>query len=146
MMMGHGSPMGLFSVGQFPETYNFIIDGHTVQYLQGKECMFIWCNADKFVERNKLNGLYTGMFISEVGESIMCGVSSNQNTVDTSNDSFAQILGNQLLTENNYLYIHKQVNKEYSIIANSNNVAQYNLERWYCRFNKNIGKQLCLEY
>jgi hypothetical protein len=26
MMMGHGSPQGLFSVGKFPDTYPFIID------------------------------------------------------------------------------------------------------------------------
>jgi hypothetical protein len=45
MMMGHGAPSGLFSVGQFPNSRGLIIDEDTVPLLQNKECIFIWCNA-----------------------------------------------------------------------------------------------------
>ena len=70
MMMGHGSPGGLFSVGQFPSQSNngYIIDSEMVELLKEKDnSIFIWCNADQFVERHNLKGFYTGMFISEVG-------------------------------------------------------------------------------
>jgi len=50
MMMGHGSPGGLFSVGQFKDTHGFIIDHTMVPLLEKKDnSVFIWCNADMFV-------------------------------------------------------------------------------------------------
>ena len=36
--------------------------------------VFIWCNADQFVNRYNLKGFYTGMFISEVMEAVFCGL------------------------------------------------------------------------
>ena len=78
MMMGHGSPGGLFSVGQFPGSNGYIISHATVDLLQNKECIFIWCNADKFVEEHNLKGLYSGMFISEVMEANYCGLQGTQ--------------------------------------------------------------------
>ena len=69
MMMGHGSPWGLFSCGKFNTNDSYIIDNGTVHLLlQKKNSIFIWCNADKFVNRHELKGFYSGMFISEVGE------------------------------------------------------------------------------
>ena len=56
MMMGHGSPGGLFSVGQFPGSNGYIISHATVDLLQNKECIFIWCNADQFVETHNQIG------------------------------------------------------------------------------------------
>jgi len=66
MMMGHGSPSGLFGIG-----FNrlFVVDSGLVEHLNKKENnVFIWCNADRFVEAHNLKGLYSGMFISEVSE------------------------------------------------------------------------------
>mgnify|MGYP006947670720 CR=1 FL=1 len=40
MMCGHGAPMGLFSVGQFPKTGGFIIDQSMVDILSKKERSF----------------------------------------------------------------------------------------------------------
>jgi hypothetical protein len=59
MMMGHGSPGGLFSCGQFGTSGGYIIDQSSIPYLKTKsDNVFIWCNADKFVETYKLQGFY----------------------------------------------------------------------------------------
>jgi len=130
MMMGHGSPWGLFSVNQFDGSY--IIDYDTVPLFEDRECMFIWCNADKFVERYELNGLYSGMFISEVGEAYACGLpNTSQDVVDESNNTFAELLGgiiNKSITEA-YLYTKYY----YEQLAEVNAVAEYNSARLYLR-------------
>ncbi len=63
--MGHGSPKGLFGIN-FNRSY--VIDEDTVDSLQYKKCIFIWCHADQFVKEHNLKGFHSGMFISEVGE------------------------------------------------------------------------------
>jgi hypothetical protein len=67
---GHGSPAGLFSVGQFPGAYPYIVDDSMAESLRNKDCIFIWCYAEQFVLRIRITGFYTGMFISEVSEAI----------------------------------------------------------------------------
>lgn len=75
MMMGHGSPWGLLSVGQFPGAGSHIIDYDIAQLLKGKwNSVFIWCNADKYVNCHMLKGFFTGMFISEVREALLMGL------------------------------------------------------------------------
>jgi len=75
MMLGHGSPSGLFSVGCFPETNGYIIDYSMVELLvQKRDNVFIWCNSDSFVNLYGLKGFYSGMFISEVDEADYCGL------------------------------------------------------------------------
>jgi hypothetical protein len=132
MMMGHGSPSGLFSVGKFDDMYltGLIIDKNTVPLLQDKECIFIWCNADKFVERYNLKGLYSGMFISEVSEANYCGLPGTpQEVVDESNDFFAAEFG--LVSDKPLTEIYNTVKYNYNILAENNPVAEYNLERLY---------------
>ena len=53
IMMGHGTPSGLIGWG------DFCIDREMVYLLKNKECVAIWCNADKFFEYHNLKGLYT---------------------------------------------------------------------------------------
>ena len=63
-MMGHGTPHGLLSVGQFMDRRTYIIDIAMCELLRDKEkCVYIWCHADRFVKDNKLDGFATGMFI-----------------------------------------------------------------------------------
>jgi len=89
MMMGHGSPYGLFTVGKFKSENGYVIDGTTVKLLKDKECIFIWCNADAFTNKHGLDGLYSGMFISEVSEAYYCGLPyTSQEEVDQSNHGF----------------------------------------------------------
>lgn len=129
MMMGHGSPSGLFSIGQF-ESQGFIINHTTVPLLQDKECIFIWCNADRFVEANNLKGLYSGMFISEVSEANYCGLPGTpQEVVDESNDFFAAEFG--LVSDKPLNEIYNTIKYNYNILAENNPVAEYNAERLY---------------
>ena len=131
LMMGHGSPSGLFNVAGIGEGYFTIGEKH-VPLLRNKHCIFIWCNADKFVSRHQLKGLYTGMFISEVGESIYCGVPANQETVDASNSRFADLLGQAILrAPENFNQIFEHVKGAYGELAAVNEIASYNHQRWY---------------
>lgn len=133
MMMGHGYPGGLFSVGQFPGTYSTIIDFSMVPLLNEKENnVFIWCNADKFVDKYQLKGFYSGMFISEVGEAMYCGVfGTDQDIVDESNYGFCNIISKHINENSDVIY--ENVKKEYGLIAESNPVAYYNFNRLYKR-------------
>ena len=129
MMMGHGSPGGLFSVGQF-ESQGFIINYTTVPLLQDKECIFIWCNADRVVEANNLKGLYSGMFISEVSEANYCGLSgTSQAVVNESNEYFARELG--LVSNKSLSETYEAIKYSYTMLAESNAVAEYNSNRLY---------------
>ena len=135
MMMGHGSPGGLFSVGQFDTGGRYgggyIIDQSMVPALMEKDnSVFIWCNADKFVNVFKLRGFYSGMFISEVGEALYCGLpGTQQDEVDESNYGFCNIIAKYINEDTNT--IHENVTKEYGLIAESNPVALYNNNRLY---------------
>ena len=84
MMMGHGSPNGLIGYGHIFMNPKFI------KLLQTKDCVCIWCNADKYVIPHNIRGFYTGMFISEVGEASYFGIKVSQDVIDHSNELFAQ--------------------------------------------------------
>ena len=131
MMMGHGSPAGLFAVGQFKNVGAYIIDQSMIPYLKQKHNnVYIWCNADKFVDVFGLKGFYSGMFISEVGEANYCGLPGmSQEIVDESNYGFCNIVA-KYINEDKEL-IHENVKKEYGMIAESNPVALYNNNRLY---------------
>lgn len=149
MMMGHGCPSGLFNTydskflkfGVDPESEDFnehimknycglVINHQMVKHLKEKECVFIWCNADMFVEQfPELKGFYTGMFISEVGESFAMGVPSPQSEVDESNYGFVEIFGKYV--NEPCSVIHENVLKDYGEMTEKNRVAKYNHERLY---------------
>jgi hypothetical protein len=147
MMMGHGSPGGLFSVGQFKgdgsRYAGYIIDETMVEALSKKDnSVFIWCNADKFVEYHGLRGFYSGMFISEVGEARYCSreyalndlfavklMTATQEEVDESNYGFVKIISKYINESTDS--IHQKVKNEYSLIAENNAVAEYNNNRLY---------------
>jgi len=150
MMMGHGTPSGLLSVGQFTDnTFNtyfsksrymveymnsmYVIDYDFVDILKTKsENIFIWCNADQFVNKYDLNGFYTGMFISELGEAFYCGVKhATQDMVDESNYAFCYMLAKVINEPNNVIY--DTLIREYGELATKNDVALYNYNRLYLR-------------
>jgi hypothetical protein len=129
LMMGHGSPHGLFAIGQFG-AIGMIIGPATVPLLQDKECIFIWCNADRFVETHNLKGLYSGMFISEVSEANYCGLPGTpQDIVTESNDFFAKELGS--VSEKSLDEIYQHIRYSYGMLAEGNAVAEYNHNRLY---------------
>lgn len=135
MMMGHGSPGGLFAVGQFTDDSrryaSYIIDESMVPLLREKEhSVFIWCNADQFVQRFDLKGFYSGMFISEVGEAVYCGLpGTQQDEVDESNYGFVNILSEHINEDT--VDIYYKVREKYGLIAEENPVALYNHKRLY---------------
>jgi hypothetical protein len=110
----------------------YIIDSTMVDVLKHVECISIWCNADKFMVKHELNGFYSGMFISEVGEAMYCGLPGTpQETVDASNHYFAQLLGeviNEPLSA-----INDYVTDNYGLLTEDNPVALYNYNRLYLR-------------
>ena len=130
IMLGHGSPFGLFSVGQFVGNNGYIIDATMVDVLKNIECISIWCNADQFMIKHGLNGFYSGMFISEVSEATYCGLPGTlQETVDTSNQYFAQLLGEVINEPLSVIYGH--VKENYGLLTEDNPVANYNHNRLY---------------
>jgi hypothetical protein len=135
IMLGHGSPFGLFSIGQFAGNNGYIVDSTMVDVLKHVECISIWCNADQFMVKHELSGFYSGMFISEVGEAMYCGLPGTpQETVDASNHYFSQLLGeviNEPLSA-----INDYVTDNYGLLTEDNPVALYNYNRLYLTENK----------
>lgn len=131
IMLGHGSPFGLLSVGQFPKAGNYIIDWSMVDLLkQKKDNIYIWCHADKFVKMNSLKGFCSGMFISETAESFSLGYYiPNTKLIDESNDLFAETVSKYINVPLDKMY--QNVIQKYGVLAKTNPIAQYNLERLY---------------
>lgn len=132
IMMGHGSPYGLFNISfRHPSNRGHIIDVDMVEVLRKKNnSVFIWCNADQFVRKHQLNGFFSGMFISEVGEAWGCKVPNpNQRIVTESNDYFAHSLG--LCIDQPQETMYNIITDVYGELSESNLVARYNHERLY---------------
>ena len=85
IMMGHGSPQGLFDILKS----RMVIDSTFVFVLRDKQCTCIWCNADEFVQKYKIKGMYTGMVISELEEAINYCVRPEDDEIENSNLKFA---------------------------------------------------------
>jgi hypothetical protein len=129
MLMGHGSPWGLMSVGQFPGSGGFIIDDSFRDQLAERDnTVFVWCYANQYVEHNELPGFYTGMFVSDMMEARMCGLPFvDKWEVNVSNRCFADVVGRFAHCEPRL--IHAAVKHEYGRLATYNPVAEYNLQR-----------------
>ena len=131
LMMGHGSAYGLFAVNQFSDSLLYIIDESFVEQLSKKEDnVFIWCYASDFVEKHKLKGFYTGMFISEVYEALYHQLRDvNQTMVDESNYTFSEIVSRHIEAERET--ISTRIIDEYTTVASKNKIAAYNVDRIY---------------
>lgn len=89
MMLGHGNEYGLFSKPDKNGDYRrFLITDRHVQFLRNKTCIGIWCYANKFAEKYKLHGLFSGMIISELQETIDLGVPATKDEIDTEMEKF----------------------------------------------------------
>jgi len=130
IMMGHGYPGGLFM------SY---IDSTVVYLLREKECIFIWCNADQFVNRYELTGFYTGMFISEVGEANWFKIETTQAHVDNSNEFFSRLVGENL---DNLVKLHSVLKENYMSTCP---VIQFNNDRLYYKDEESLLAEQDLE-
>ena len=131
IMLGHGSPDGLFSIGQFPDSGAYIIDESTVKYLNNKsENVFIWCHANLFTLKFGLTGFYSGMFISEVEEAMYLSMCcTDWHRINESNQQFASITSKYIDEPLDVLY--ENVLHEYGKLAKTNHIAEYNLNRLF---------------
>jgi len=131
LMLGHGSPRGLLNPGHFPDADSYIIDDSMVLPLKNKtNSVFIWCNANQFVQKHGLAGLNCGMFISEVRESnFYCFEDIGWEMINQSNDRFAAIFSKYLNKPIEILY--QKLLYEYEYLARTNPIAGFNLERLY---------------
>lgn len=64
MLMGHGSPSGLFGRNWM----GYVIDAKNAHLLKDREVIGIWCWAKEFGKAMGLKGFFTSMFISNYGE------------------------------------------------------------------------------
>lgn len=95
MMLGHGNEYGLFSKPDRNGEYRrFLITDRHVQFLRDKTCIGIWCYANKFAEKYKLYGLFSGMIISELQEAIDLGVPATKDEIDKEMEKFTIRLKN----------------------------------------------------
>jgi hypothetical protein len=133
LILGHGCVFGLLSVGQFPTANGLIIDHTMADVLrQGKQNLYIWCNAHWFVGEHQLSGFHTGMFISEIEEAQDYGFAGiTEKTIDESNFGFSWNL-HQTIKEDVHT-IYNMVTKRYGWLAIHNPIAQFNLNRLYVR-------------
>jgi hypothetical protein len=131
LMLGHGSPFGLLNSGQFTDAGLYIIDETMVTPLKRKSnSIFIWCYAGKFVQKHGLAGLCTGMFISEVREAhSYCFEDIEWDTINQSNDIFSWIISKYLNEPIEIMY--RKILHEYGLLARTNPIARFNLERLY---------------
>lgn len=120
IIMGHGIPSGLLGHGRL------FIHSQFVNLLRdlNKKYVFIWCNADMFVDYYNLHGFYSGMFISEVGEAKFFNIDATQQQIDYSNNLFADIVNKAIDTPNFY----ETVKREY---IGEDPVIQFNNQRLY---------------
>lgn len=89
MMLGYGNEYGLFSKPEKNGDYKrFLITDKHVQFLRKKTCIGIWCYANKFAEKYKLHGLFSGMIISELQEAIDMEVPATKDEIDREMEKF----------------------------------------------------------
>ncbi len=94
IMLGHGTEYGLIGFNRL------IIDSNLVYLLREKICVCIWCNADVFVKKYNLKGLFTGMIISELQEAEMYSIQTNSYWINESNIDFAIALRDSIDSDN----------------------------------------------
>ena len=141
IICGHGYHGGLFAINQFEGLgkMNYIVDNQMASLLKlKKKVVTIWCYAKHYIESNDINNsFHSGMFISEVSESVFCGLEGvKQEMIDESNNCFSIELGKviDLTPEEIYNAFQKG---NYSQLAKTNPVAKYNLERLHYDYKQN---------
>lgn len=91
-LLGHGcGEFGLLDMKSRFGVLNIVGSQH-VQFLRDKLVVGVFCNANMFAERYGLTGLFTGMIISEMQESIDWNVSATIDEILDENMHFANNL------------------------------------------------------
>ena len=107
VMLGHGSPDGLFSMGFCT---GYIIGDENAEALAEKtNSLFIWSHATNFVRTHGLGGVTSGMFISEVEEGLMCGIHERyctQAAINHSNHLFVRLVAETMHVDQREMLNH----------------------------------------
>jgi len=124
IIMGHGTPMGLLGYGRYVITPKFV---YLLRDLN-KKYVFIWCNANKFIEKYYLHGFYTGMIISEMREAYYCGIRTTNAEINFSNFLFADSIKKSIDLDDFYknviLYYDNYIQFNPIILFNKKNIYE----------------------
>lgn len=128
--MGHGTPSGLLSVGQFTIHDFLIVDSSFVEVLRSKENnVFIWCYAYEFAKKYAIPCFSTNMFISELGEAFSMGLKNATSAhIEESNRVFVKEISTCIDLNVKEIY-ESLIKSEYAILSQKNPVAAYNFDR-----------------
>lgn len=89
MMLGHGNHFGLLSIPDKKGQYRrHLVDSRHVQFLRRKPCIGIWCYANEFAKQYGLQGLFSGMIISELHEAEENNIPATKEEIDTEMEKF----------------------------------------------------------
>lgn len=89
MMLGHGNQFGLFSIPDKKGQYRrHLVNSDHVQFLRGKCCIGIWCYANEFARQYGLQGLFSGMIISELHEAEENNIPATKEEIDAEMEKF----------------------------------------------------------
>lgn len=123
IMLGHGSGDGLFAKNRM------MIDSTYVYLLKEKFCVGIWCNANNFFTKYKLNGIYTGMIISEPSEAELFNLhEATDKQINESNTLFADSLKQTIDLETNS-FLEKMMELYVDVNGNDNPIISFNRSR-----------------
>ena len=116
MLLGHGTASGLLGI-QWGLSVNrksapiLVIGESEVDSLRGHKSkkeyesqdrelssslIGIWCYANEFAQRHKLQGLFSGMIISEMDEALNLGFNVGRELIEETNLAFCRRLGDLL--------------------------------------------------
>ena len=91
-LLGHGCPSGLLDM-----RHGLVIDDGDADLLKDRpNLVCIWCYASTYGYNHGLAGFFSGMFISEPVEALMCGVSATDYEIECCASDFALRLGKLL--------------------------------------------------
>jgi hypothetical protein len=90
-MLGHGTPQGLIGENGF-----IINETHADLLRRKKNNVYIWCDANFFINRYQLDGFFTGMIISELGEALLYEVNASVDEINLSNKLFAESIATHI--------------------------------------------------
>ena len=128
--MGHGSPLGLMSVGQFLGPDFYVVDQSLVEMLRTRPInIFIWCYAYEFAQRFEIPSFATDMFVSEHREAMYMGIkNATIDQVEESNRVFVEEISKCIDLPAKEIY-ESLMKSEYAILSQKNPVASFNFER-----------------
>ena len=123
LCLGHGVPQGLIGGGM----QLCIDDSFVPLFQQQSENIYIWCNADCFVQRHGLSGFATGMFISEPMEARVFNVNASQEQITFSNRLFCKLVNDAIKANMTNEETAEYVLRHYNDLASE--VIEYNRVR-----------------